>query len=89
MNLGRGSIVKESDLAIAINENEIAAAGLDVYAVEPLPSDSPLLTIRDKNRLLMTPHIAWTSVEARMRMVEEIEKNIQSWISGSKRNRII
>ena len=65
INVGRGPIVVEQDLADALNENKIAAAGLDVLAVEPMVETNPLRNIKDSEKLIITPHIAWASVEAR------------------------
>ena len=84
LNLGRGPIVVEADLAKALNDGEIAAAGIDVYEKEPLSSDSPLLKIRDRDRILMTPHMAWTSVEARRALVEGVANNIYEWMTTQK-----
>ena len=63
LNLGRGPIINESDLADALNAGEIRAAGLDVLSVEPMAMDSPLLNVKDKDRLFITPHIAWATIE--------------------------
>ena len=68
LNLGRGPIINEADLADALDSGEIKAAGLDVLSVEPMAKDSPLLTVRDKDRLFITPHIAWAAVETRQRL---------------------
>lgn len=76
LNLGRGAIVNERDLAYALNENIIAAAGLDVLCEEPMNPNCPLLPIQDSKRLLITPHIAWASIEARTRLMELVYKNI-------------
>ena len=81
LNLGRGGIVDEEALANVLDTKRIYA-GLDVTATEPLPSDSPLLHIAHKERLLITPHIAWTSIEARKRLVEGIVKNIEEFLAG-------
>lgn len=81
LNLGRGPIVCEEALADALKSNKIAAAGLDVLAVEPMSPDSPLLPIKDSKRLLITPHIAWASVEARQRLMQIILKQIQDFFS--------
>ena len=59
LNLGRGPIVVEQDLADALNAGELAAAGLDVLCEEPMRADSPLLSIQDSGRLIITPQIAW------------------------------
>ena len=86
LNLARGPIVVEKDLADALESGEIAAAGLDVYEKEPLPKDSALLQITDCDRLMLTPHVAWGSVEARKRVVEDVYLSIQAFIAGKPRN---
>ena len=78
INMGRGQIVVDNDLARAIDEGLIAGAGLDVFAPEPLSSNNPLLNIANLQKLSLTPHIAWASVEARQRLVEGIAENILS-----------
>ncbi len=78
LNAGRGGIVNETALARALDEERIAGAGLDVFAVEPLPADSPLLTIKHPERLSLTPHTAWASREARERLVTKITENIRT-----------
>lgn len=89
LNLGRGGIVNEKSLAYALDEGFIAAAGLDVLKSEPIEKENPLLKIKDPERLLITPHMAWGSVEARERLVCEILNNIESFKKGEKRNRVI
>ncbi len=89
LNLGRGSIVDENDLARALDENLIAAAGLDVLEKEPIQADNPLLNIKNKEKLLITPHIAWTSIEARQRLFNEIVENIESFLQNIDRNRVV
>lgn len=89
LNLGRGGIVSEGDLAKALNENLIAAAGLDVLEKEPIDRNNPLFTVADQSKLLITPHIAWASVEARTRLIEEIVQNIQAYFRNESRNRIV
>lgn len=79
LNLGRGPIVVEEDLARAIEENCIAAAGLDVLTVEPMSADNPLRKIKNSEKLLITPHIAWASVEARTRLMKIIEGQIRDF----------
>lgn len=83
LNVGRGPIVVEEDLAQALEQKEIAAAGLDVLCVEPMSRDNPLMRIKDSCRLLITPHIAWASVEARTRLMEIILGQIQEFFSDS------
>lgn len=88
LNLGRGRIVNEEDLAKALDGNIIMAAGLDVLEKEPIEKDNPLLKIKNKEKLLITPHIAWTSIEARQRLVNEIYLNIKAFLQGKQRNRV-
>lgn len=79
LNVGRGPIVVEKDLALALQSGQIAAAGLDVLCEEPMSPKNPLLSIKDSRRLLITPHIAWASVEARTRLMEIILQQIKDW----------
>ncbi len=72
LNLGRGPIVVEADLADALEQGHIAAAGLDVLCIEPMSPDNPLRRIKDSDKLLITPHIGWASVEARTRLMQTI-----------------
>jgi glycerate dehydrogenase len=88
LNLGRGKIVNETDLAKALDENLIGGAGLDVLEKEPINADNPLLKIKNKEKLFITPHIAWTSIEARQRLVREIAENIRAFLNGEIRNRV-
>lgn len=79
LNLGRGPIVNEADLADALNSGEIKAAGLDVLSVEPMAKNSPLFGVQDKSRLLITPHTAWAAVEARERLMKITAENIREY----------
>lgn len=79
LNTGRGGIVNEADLARALNENVIGAAGIDVLEKEPVDPQNPLLKIYDKDKILLTPHIAWASKESRARLIEKIAKNIEAF----------
>ena len=81
LNLGRGPIVVEKDLADALERGSIAAAGLDVLCVEPMQEENPLRKIKDSNRLIITPHIAWASVEARTRLMQIIEGQIREFFA--------
>lgn len=85
LNLGRGAIVVEQDLADALNNHQIAAAGLDVLTVEPMSPANPLLSIKDSKRLLITPHIAWASVEARTNLMNIILGQIKDWQKNEDR----
>lgn len=86
LNLGRGGIVDEAALADALEDNVIAGAGIDVLETEPMRADNPLLRIQDSGKLVITPHIAWATVEARMRCAEEVLLNIRAWMKGEERN---
>ncbi len=86
LNLGRGPIVVEEDLAAAINSGEIQAAALDVFSVEPMSADSPLLKVHNRDRLFLTPHIAWASVEARQRLVADVSESIRCYLEGKPRS---
>ncbi len=79
LNTGRGGIVIEKDLARALDEGILGGAGIDVLEHEPILPDNPLLKIKNKDRLLITPHIAWASMESRQRLVEKIAKNIEEF----------
>lgn len=86
LNLGRGPIVNQEALADALEKGDIAGAGLDVLTVEPMEPDNPLLRIQDSTKLLITPHIAWATVEARQRCADEVAENIRAFLKGEKRN---
>ncbi len=75
LNLGRGGIVNEQDISDEIDKREIYFA-TDVVSVEPIEKESPLLKIKNKNQILITPHIAWGSIEARNRLIDGVKKNI-------------
>ena len=81
LNLGRGPIVVEADLADALERGSIAAAGLDVLTIEPMSPSNPLRRIKDNDRLLITPHIAWASIEARNRLMKIIESQISDFLN--------
>lgn len=82
LNVGRGPIINEADLAEALNNKTIAAAGLDVLSVEPMQEDNPLRGIKDSERLLITPHIAWAGVEARNRLMGIILGQIKEFFKA-------
>ena len=83
LNLGRGGIINEADLAKIIDEKEIYC-GIDVVFVEPILESNPLLRVKNKQRLLLTPHIGWASIEARTRLVKMVAENIKEFISQEK-----
>lgn len=77
VNTGRGGIAVEADLVRAVDEGKIAGIGIDVYEKEPLTLDHPYLHSRHPERILLTPHIAWYSKEARARLASAIAENIK------------
>lgn len=86
LNLGRGPIVVEEALYKAISENRIGGAGIDVLRVEPMEQDNPLLKLQDSNRIIITPHIGWATLEARSRCAREVFENIKAFMRGEERN---
>ena len=86
LNLGRGPIVVEEALANALEQGEIAAAGLDVLCVEPIIPENPLNRIKDSGKLIITPHIGWASRETRQKLMDEVYKNIEAFQRGERRN---
>lgn len=80
LNLGRGGIINEADLSKLIDEKEIYC-GIDVVNVEPIEESNPLLKVQNKDRLLLTPHIGWASVEARTRLISMVANNIEEYLA--------
>lgn len=89
LNAGRGPIVNEEDLTEALEQELIAAAALDVISVEPMEATNPLLRIKDSKKLLITPHIAWATVEARQRVLDEVCLNIEAFLRNESRNEVL
>ena len=75
VNCSRGGIINENDLVRALNDGLIAGAAVDTFETEPLPID---------HRLILSPHIGWTSIEARIRLVEVLEENIRTFLESGK-----
>jgi glycerate dehydrogenase len=73
----------EQDLAAALTSGKIAAAGVDVIEKEPMRADNPLLAAP---RIIITPHIAWASIEARKRLVSIAAANLAAWMAGKPQN---
>ena len=80
INVARGGIIDEAALAEALDNGTIAAAALDVFSVEPL-RESPLYNIKDKYKLLASPHNAWSAAEAIDRLIECVADNIRVWLA--------
>ena len=89
INVARGAVCDEEAIADAILEGRLGGAGIDVYSKEPFGEDHPCACIAGRDNVILTPHMAWGSYEARVRCCEEIALNIESYIKGEKRNRIV
>lgn len=85
LNMARGPLIVEEDLAQALNSGKVYAAGMDVVSQEPIRADNPLLTAKN---CFLTPHIAWASRECRQRIMEITEQNIRSFLDGNVQNRV-
>lgn len=88
INVARGPVVNQQALYEALVFGNIAGAGLDVLYKEPIAEDNPLAKIQDSGRLLITPHLAWASVEARERCVSMTCDNIRAFLNGEKHSRV-
>lgn len=86
LNVARGPVINNADLYKALTEGEIYAAGLDVLEKEPITEDNPLSKIKDSEKLIITPHMAWASTESRTRLAIEVYENIKAFLNGEKRN---
>lgn len=83
LNTSRGPVIVEDDLAAALNEGVIAGAGIDVLSIEPPSADNPLLSAKN---CIITPHIAWATKEARVRLMDITVSNLAAFINGSPAN---
>src|SRR5690606_21482171 len=83
VNTSRGPLIVEEDLATALNEGRIAGAGLDVLSTEPPPAENPLFTAKN---CLITPHIAWATKEARVRLMNQVVNNLIAYLDGAPEN---
>ena len=79
LNTSRGGIVTEADLVQALDENLIAGAAMDVFTQEPIPLSHPYLHLKNPEKLLLAPHVGWSSVEARTRLMDGVFENIADW----------
>ncbi len=86
VNVARGPVVDTRALCDALVTDQIAGAGLDVLEQEPMAKDNPLAQIKDSTKLIITPHMAWASLESRTRLVDEVVKNIEAFLAGENRN---
>ncbi|NVJ53056.1 MAG: D-2-hydroxyacid dehydrogenase [Campylobacteraceae bacterium] len=80
VNVGRGGIINEKDLSEKLDSSKSLYCGLDVVEKEPIEESNPLLKIKNKDRLILTPHIAWSSIEARTTLMNKVFDNIKSFV---------
>ncbi|ECV9713933.1 D-2-hydroxyacid dehydrogenase [Campylobacter upsaliensis] len=83
INVGRGGIINEADLAKALDEKNFRV-GLDVLENEPMLKNHPLLSVKNKNKLLITPHIAWASKESLVTLIQKVYENLKEWVENGK-----
>ena len=88
VNEARGAVLDEAAVAAAVLNGSIGAFGCDVYSTEPFSADHPYNAIKDLDNVILTPHSAWASFEARTRCVDIISNNIASYIEGERLNRV-
>lgn len=81
INAGRGGIVDEAALARAVDEGLIAGAGIDVFEKEPIRAQNPLLHVKNKDRIALTPHVTWASIEARTLLMKKVSSNILEFLN--------
>ena len=89
INVARGAVVDEEAVSRAIMESKLGGFGVDVYSQEPMQKDSPYQKILDRENVIFTPHMAWGAIDARQRCIDEVAKNIESFIDGGNRSRIV
>ena len=89
VNVARGAVCDEEAIADAILSGELGGVGIDVYSKEPFGEDHPMARIAGLDNVILTPHMAWGSYEARVRCCEEIVLNIESYLKGERRNRLV
>ena len=84
LNAGRGGIINEADLARALNEDLIAGAGIDVYSKEPILPENPLLQVINPEKIVLTPHVTWASIESRTLLMDKVCRNIEEFIKEKR-----
>ncbi len=87
INTARGALIDTKALADALKAKRLGGAGIDVFEREPPPPDHPLLDSSIPN-LIVTPHVAWAAREARQRCIDELARNVESFLAGGRRNRV-
>jgi glycerate dehydrogenase len=88
VNMARGAVTDEAAVAAAVEAGKIGALGCDVYSTEPFPENHPYYAIRDRENVLLTPHMSWGAYEARARCLDEMILNMRAFFGGEIRNRV-
>ena len=88
INVARGAVTDEAALAKALVDGRIGGLGVDVYSTEPFPESHPFYALRERENICLTPHMAWGSIEARRRCLQEIILNMEAFLRGERRNRL-
>ncbi len=88
VNVARGAVTDERAVADAIKSGKIGGFGCDVYSAEPFTQEHPYYEIKDMDNVLLTPHMAWGSLDSRVRLCDEVKKNIESYFDEKIRNRV-
>ena len=88
VNVARGAVTDEAALAAAIREGRLGGIGVDVYSEEPFPTDHPFYAIKSYPNVILTPHMAWGGYETRVRLLEEMLKNVRAFLAKETRNRV-
>ena len=89
INVARGDVVDEEAVCKSVINKKIGGLGVDVYSKEPMQPDSPYQKILDCENVIFTPHMAWGAIDARKRCIDEVAKNIESFLNGEKRSRLV
>ncbi len=88
VNMARGAVTDEQAVAEAVAAGKLGGFGCDVYSIEPFPASHPFYAIRDRENVLLTPHMSWGAYEARARCLAEMMANMQAFFAGERRNRV-
>ena len=86
VNTARGAVIKEEDLAKAVEDGMIAGAGIDVLASEPPSNDHPYMKLLERPNFILTPHVAWASTEAMQTLSDQMIDNIENFVNGNPTN---
>ena len=89
INVARGAVCDEGELAAAIEEGRLGGLGVDVFTKEPYPMSHPYSGISGYDNVMLTPHMAWGSYESRSRCLSEAIMNLEAFLAGEKRNRLV